>query len=141
MSNLAYLLPGRAPRAVRSLLCAAGVLAVAACGGGGEGGGGTEPPSSASTARVDVAAQLAVAPATTGLTLRVTPAYELAAGGTAALTPVTATLTSAATQTVPVTIDVTACVNNPARAGATRAPAPTRCAAWWRSTPCSRVAA
>lgn len=112
---------GRAVRSLLPTLAVFGLLSAAACGGGGsDGGNGPTDPGSASgpaTARVDVAAQFFVAATTTGLTLRVTPAYELAAGGRTPLAATTVAVATTAAQTIPVTLDVTACLANPARNG------------------------
>lgn len=104
--------------AVRRLLPAVTLLgALAACGGGGD-GGPVDPGQTRSTTRVDVTAQFVVASTTTGLTMRVTPSYQLAAGGTKPLTAATVAITSTAVQTLPVTLDVTDCLADPARSGA-----------------------
>lgn len=123
--TISALTTGRTLRAARparfrvaARVAAVVLLATTAACGGGEGGGPTEVTPTTPTARVDVSAQFILAPTTTGLQLRASAAYELAAGGTAPLADVTVPVTSTAAQTVPVTLNLSACVNNPLRAGA-----------------------
>lgn len=119
----------RTPSAVRAgRLMARGAvllaLGAAACGGGGD--GPTPPGGNDRTATLNVAVQLALAPGTGAVTMRVAPAYDLAAGGTTALTSQTVNLTAAATQQVPLPLNIGGCLDDAARTGGASAGCPVR---------------
>ena len=109
-------LGARGARAAFAALCATATLS--ACGGGGGGDGGTGPNAQGGSATVTVAGTILLAQGTTGAQLQITPAYERASGDPVAYSTQTVAVSGAATQQVPVTVDLASCLADATRKSA-----------------------
>lgn len=106
----------RGARGAVSFAALAAATTLTACGGGGDGGGGAVGPSG-SRASVSVAGQVLLAPGTTGAAVTVTPAYERTSGDPVALVGAKTVNVSGTSASVPLDLDLSACLADPAHSG------------------------